>query len=103
MSTKKISLTAAVRAITVDWSKTNERRCELINKKAARKITKPELHELDRLQAYCSARQNLISPLPNESLEYDLIEVLKGLLKKSEAQNKELEARIKVLESRPLG
>ena len=56
-------------AITDDWDQTNDRRCELIEKKIARTITPAERMEFKHLQFLAGARQNLIAPLPIKELE----------------------------------
>ncbi|MBC7821916.1 MAG: N-6 DNA methylase, partial [Planctomycetaceae bacterium] len=56
-------------AITDDWPKTNDRRCELIEKSIARTLTDAEKHEFDHLQSLAASRQDLIAPLPLKELE----------------------------------
>ena len=65
-------------AITADWTQTNRRRGELIQKKVARTISTDEKHELDHLQSLASSRANLIAPLPMAELERLHREVVGG-------------------------
>jgi hypothetical protein len=57
------------RAVTEDWARTNERRIDLIYKKAEQSLTDDEQFELDRLQRLTDERIRLVAPLPLSSLE----------------------------------
>ncbi|MGE0377310.1 MAG: class I SAM-dependent DNA methyltransferase [Planctomycetaceae bacterium] len=53
-----------------DWSRTNNRRGELIDKKIGGSITHPELSELEGLQAYASYHVHRVSPRPTQVLDH---------------------------------
>lgn len=56
-------------AITEDWPKTNDRRCELIEKSIVSTLTDAERIEFDHLQSLAASRQDLFAPLPLKELE----------------------------------
>ncbi len=64
-----ISLSDLV-TIRYDWEKTNDRRCDLIDKDLSRVgLTKDERAELDRLQYLADILVRLEAPYPNEELD----------------------------------
>jgi hypothetical protein len=57
------------RTVTENWDQTNERRIDLIYKKAEHSLTDEEQFELDRLQRLTDERIRLVAPLPLSALE----------------------------------
>lgn len=83
---KQEPLPPEVIAITTGWPETNRRRGELIDKKVARTITTDERAELNKLQSFASARQNLFAPLPMEQAEAALEDALKATIQRQDEE-----------------